>query len=583
MIYSWLYKPVFTDSRRSYSGLQLISNQQSAISNQQSAISNQQSSNHSPPLVTAFGRCSPWSLAALVARVSIRGIRPGLIIRWITSFIVLAALFFVLPASCDDPNTNGGSTNGGGGVTADDIDGDGVMNSADVDDDNDRLIEIRNLDMFDNIRNNLAGTGYDDGSGSPPDDMGCPVAGCNGYELMTNLDFAEESSYASGSENWTNKTWRPVDSTSTVVAPNDAVNAGFPGIGADSGDDGGFNAIFEGNGKTISNFYSRNAGYIGLFRSTDSTAQIRSLGVTNGNVYGGAGDDDNVGVLAGLNRGTIIASSASGSADGGAGTFDVVGGLVGQNEGTIIASYATGSADGGDGNNNLVGGLVGRNNGGITASYATGSADGGVRGSDNVGGLVGWNETGSTIIASYATGSADGGAGTFDNVGGLVGWNSTGATITASYASGSADGGADGFDNVGGLVGRNNEGITASYGFGTVTNEENAGSAGSTLPTIAGVAITSATQLGDMETATTGDAGTSASLFWWNEASSTGAGAWDFGTATENPALVYSDYDGPSGNTYPSCSDAEGLFLTIPGTTTQIVCGTTLIGGFRAP
>ena len=303
-----------------------------------------------------------------------------------------------------------------------DADGDGVADSDDVDDDNDGLIDIRNLDMFDNIRNNLAGTGYDDGSGSPPGDSGCPAAGCNGYELMTDLDFAQESSYVSGSTNWTNKTWRPVDevtpdSSSMDAVPGSAVNAGFPGIGAASGNTGGFNAIFEGNGNTISNFYSRNTagtGYTGLFRSTDSTAQIRSLGVTNGNVYGGAGASDQVGVLVGRNRGRIIASSASvslpstSSADGGAGNLDLVGGLVGQNEGTIIASSASGSAHGGGGieTDDHVGGLVGNNAGRIIASSATGSADGGPGNDDFVGGLVGNNAD--TIIASYATGSADG-------------------------------------------------------------------------------------------------------------------------------------------------------------------------------
>ena len=150
--------------------------------------------------------------------------------------------------------------------------------------------------MFNNIGNNLAGTGYDDGSGSPPGDSGCPAAGCNGYELMVNLDFAETSSYASGT---VNSTWCP--GTSNCIGS--ATEAGFPGIGAASGDTGGFAGIFEGNGNSISNFYSRNTagtgGYTGLFRSTDSTAQIRSLGVTNGNVYGGAGATDEVGVLVG--------------------------------------------------------------------------------------------------------------------------------------------------------------------------------------------------------------------------------------------------------------------------------------------
>ena len=501
-----------------------ISNQQSAISNQQSAISNQQSSNHS----------------------SRRIIRP------IISFITLATLFFVLPVSCDDPNTNGGSTDGGGG-------GGAPTDSVDVDADDDGLIDIRNLDMFDNIRLNLAGTSYNGvttggptsaTTNCPTDPDGDRVFLC-GYELMENLDFAEESSYASGSENWTNKTWRPVDSTSTVVAPNDAVNAGFPGIGADSGDDGGFNAIFEGNGKTISNFYSRNAGYIGLFRSTDSTAQIRSLGVRNGNVYGSAGNEDNVGVLVGLNRGDIIASSAFASDTG------------------------TSSANGGDGNSDQVGGLVGRNESGITASYATGSADGGIGNVDQVGGLVGNNA--GIITASYATGSANGGIGNVDQVGGLVGNNAANsAAITASYAAiGNINGGGAAGNNVGGLVGLNDDGagnvgtITESYGFSTMITGGTANMVGGAP---AGVTAANLTAV---------DASPSMSN-WWNAASSTGAGAWNFGTAIENPALVYSDYDGTAGNTYPSCSAANGLFLTIPGTTTQIVCGETLIGGDSA-
>ena len=47
-----------------------------------------------------------------------------------------------------------------------DSDGDGVLDSVDVDDDNDGLIEIHNLDMLGNIKNNLAGTSYDDTDGA---------------------------------------------------------------------------------------------------------------------------------------------------------------------------------------------------------------------------------------------------------------------------------------------------------------------------------------------------------------------------------------------------------------------------------
>ena len=421
----------------------------------------------------------------------------------------------------------------------------------DIDSDDDGLIEIRNLDMFDDIRLNLAGTSYNGVTTGGPTSAtaNCPtptngVYLC-GYELMVNLDFAHVSSYASAA---VNTTWCP--GTLNCIG---TTQAGFPGIGAASGNTGGFNAIFEGNGNTISNFYSRNTGgtaYTGLFNSTDGTAQIRSLGVTDGNVYGGAGDADNVGVLVGRNRGSVIASSASGdnsSANGGSGNLDSVGGLVGRNEGTVIASYGTGSATGGAGSGHNVGGLVGHNNGGtITAGYATGDADGGGGTTDFPGGLVGNNA--GTITASYATGSADGGAGTFDFVGGLAGNSIAGSTIIASYATASTDGGADGNDTVGTLVG--NDGgatITESYGFGTVTNEETDGSAGSTLPTIGGMDIISATQLNASGDATTGDAGAS-----WSAAANSTNGAWNF-AAGSAPALNFADYDG-SGAAYHCAS-----------------------------
>ena len=635
-------------------------------------------------------------------------------IRLIVRFIVLAAFFLVLPVSCDFINSLGGNsdTPGGGdsgpvvevcnvsesgvGDTPNpngDLDGDGVMNSADVDDDNDGLIDIHNLDMFDNIRCNLAGTSYGVDkvtTGGPTvatDNCPTPTNGVYlcGYELMEDLDFAQVASYALGSVNYRDQTWRPVDvatpiSSLTPVAPDSAVNAGFPGIGAARSTTGGFNAIFEGNDHTINNFYSRNTSCsgtfikrcnTGLFRLTNSAARIRNLDVRIANVYGGTGSWNHVGSLVGRNFGTITKSSASGSADGsggggigslvglnggtitesfaagmvkggyagglvgwntGAGTIiasyatgnveatntggTTLGGLVGLNSGIIIAGSASGSVVGGSENDSL-GGLVGGNSGGgtiiasyatignvegeggqdnvgglvglaggnestIVASYATGNADGGP-GGNTVGGLVGANSTGSTIIASYAIGSATGGAGDRDYVGGLVGWNTENGTIVASYATGNADGGLGDDDGVGGLVGRNvtrdggAEGtITQSYSFGTPSNGD-PGSNGTDLPTIGGMDITSARQLDASDTATTADAGDS---LWWNSASNTGAGAWNFGDENQNPALVYNDYDG-TGSTYASCSDNNGGFpstISGPGISTTLTCGSTLIG-----
>ena len=541
-----------------------------------------------------------------------------------------------------------------------DTDGDTVMNGSDVDNDNDGLIEIYNLDMFNSIRDNLNGTGYAGVLNPALAALGCPGTGCNGYELMVNLDFAQGSSYASGA---VNTTWCPDTSNNCIGSTSEA---GFPGIGAVSGTANGFNAIFDGNGHSISNFYSRNttctatgnaACYTGLFRLTSINARIRNLAVTNANVYGRAGNNDNLGGLVGRlghSANIITASCTTGSADGETGT-DSVGGLVGYNSGgTITGGYSTAITNGGGGGDN-VGGLVGhnRNNSSITASHATGNADGG-EGNDSVGGLVGLSETGATITASHATGSADGKMGD-DTVGGLVG-QSTGTDITASYATGPASGGdggpgkvgglvgattgtiiasfatgnvngGDSFDDVGGLVGSaggpiiasyalgnadgggnvdrvgglagrtsglviasyatglanggdgydfigplvaHNQGgtFTASYSFGTATGADyTLGNAGAPLPT----GVSSAAGL------TLALAGTE-----WNDASNDTAGAWNFGSGSQDPAVVYSDYDG-AGTDYTSCTSNNGGYPTsISGTSTDLTCGTTLVGGNSA-
>ena len=511
-------------------------------------------------------------------------------------------------------------------ATDDDIDSDndGTIDALDIDDDNDGLIEIHNLDMLENIGNNLAGTSYDDDStdeGMTTDggsSAGAPTAAqartncadrtapnnlC-GYELVRDLDFAIAAHYASGSANYTNNTWRPTTGIPPVLSnnPDLATNAGFNGFGAATGDSGGFTAIFEGNGLSIKNLYSRasNSGSrnVGLFRLLGSTGVIRNVGVTEANVYSGSGAD-NVAPLVGYNSGTIIASYATGDPDGGRGN-DSIGGLVGYNDasstiiashaignadggdgrdnvgglvglgdgGTIIASHATGNADGGDGRNDDVGGLVGENRGGtITASYATGNADGGDGRNDDVGGLVGENR-GGTITASYATGNADGGDGRNDNVGGLGGLNYNG-TITASYATGNADGGAETSDRVGDLVGSSNVTITANYAFGSSSNGEIAdhNDNGDTLP---------GTVNSPHDFTATGDNSPGTS---WNSSASGTSGAWDFGSNSQVPALVYADYD-DSGNTH-SCDNYPDK---IPGTTITLRCGITnpsLVGNYR--
>ena len=267
-------------------------------------------------------------------------------------------------------------TDGDGIIDAldDDDDNDKILDETDVDDNGNGLIEIHNLDMFDHIRHDLAGTSYKTGADAEDDRTGAPEAETDdcttaivdgsksfylcGYELMRDLDFSDEKSYAAGSTK--KNDWQP-----NKADPDSATNAGF--VGATD-----FAGLFDGNGYKISNLYSRHtagsASNIGLFVTATATATIRNVGVVAARLHGGAGNNDYVGGLVGDNEGSIRASYATGAVHGGAGG-DAVGGLVGNNGGSITASYAMGKVNSG-GDTNRIGGLVGNNGGSITASYA---------------------------------------------------------------------------------------------------------------------------------------------------------------------------------------------------------------------
>ena len=151
-----------------------------------------------------------------------------------------------------------------------------------------------------------------------------------------------------------------------------------------------------------------------------------------------------IGILAGDNLGTVVASYAKGgSTNGGGGASDYIGGLVGYNNtrnSVILASYATAAANGDGGNDQGIGGLVGVNNdGNIIDSYATGAVNGGA-GNDNVGGLIGWDQNTEQYYYSLLCHWK-------------CGWGHWQLT-----------------DRVGKLTARNSGTITASYGFGSTRN-----------------------------------------------------------------------------------------------------------------
>ena len=280
----------------------------------------------------------------------------------------------------------------------------------DLDADDDGLIEVSNLAQFNALRWDLDGDGSSINAGyasafpTARTGMGCPDAGCIGYELTANLDFdTNGDGVVDSSDDYWNAGagWEPI------------VRYVDPGEG-ESRVTHPFNATFDGGGHTVSNlFINRATDNIGLFGVTGSGSEVRNVGLPSANVTGNQG----VGALVGrVDFGKISASFSTGSVTG---TSDDIGGLVGRNNsGRIAVSYSTAAVRG----DTSVGGLVGyTEEGSITASYATGSASGNA----NVGGLVGQGGSGS-VQASYAIGPVKG---TFSD--GLVGYG--GATISDSY------------------------------------------------------------------------------------------------------------------------------------------------------
>ena len=230
-----------------------------------------------------------------------------------------------------------------------------------VDRDNNGLIDIFSAEALAAIRDqqDMAAT---------TSTVGCPEAGCEGYELKAHIDLS----------GWGN--WEPIGDTSNQ-----------------------FNAIFEGNHYTISNLTidSPDSDNVGLFGTTTRTAEIRNVGLLSVTKIAGR---NNVGGLIGSNQGKVIGSYVIVAKREGRNIIggNNVGGLIGHNEGKVVRSYVI--AVKGDGTNifgmDNVGGLVGFNsNTTITESYAIVKKI--VGDTDSTGGLVG-KTSGGEISNSYA-------------------------------------------------------------------------------------------------------------------------------------------------------------------------------------
>lgn len=243
---------------------------------------------------------------------------------------------------------------------------------------------IQNWRHLNNIRNETAATPH--------------------FRLDADLDknTVGYSDYASAEAN-TNTGWLPIPSISELT--------------------------FDGNGKSIRDLVIERptTSSVGLFAEISSQSTLSDLVVHAIKVSG----QSEVGILAGINEGTITRSASMGMVESNDTVDDNAGGLVGENIGQITKSYSNADVIGqGDGFN--IGGLVGLNRGDIEDAYATGAIDG----AGSLGGLVGQNGTtlgdSASITRSYATGKIINSAGLTDGVAGLVGIERTDAGVDES-------------------------------------------------------------------------------------------------------------------------------------------------------
>ena len=289
--------------------------------------------------------------------------------------------------------------------------------------------------------------------------MGCPDGPdadttpdpCTGYELMLDLDFDTDGSGgidAADGFHWnTGRGWSPIGS---ATAP--------------------FTGQFYGNGNAIANLYINQTqpARVGLFGEVSSTGIVDGVNLRAVNLR--IQDGPRIGALAGVNAGTIKASSSTGRINVAVMSATIyAGGLVGSNTGAITASYAKVAVEGAA---SAAGGLAGHNGsaGSIIASYSHFGPILTSRNSAYLGGLVGHNQ--GAITAAYSLNPIKA-TGSTASVGGLVGYNqrvtstsTTQGTITAAYALGPVV--ATGTTpSAGGLVGKNSSGVAADSYWAT--------------------------------------------------------------------------------------------------------------------
>lgn len=274
------------------------------------------------------------------------------------------------------------------------------------------------------------------------------------------------------------------------------------------GGDTGYQGTFDGRGHAIIGLTAggSDATNTGVFSTVGEQGKVKNLSVLAGNFTG----KDNVGAVAGVNKGTIsdittygntvtsdghagglvgtneksikdstsvsnvIANSQEAMAGGIAGinakgtidnsesnsavagsmaTYSGLGGVAGRNEGTLSNVDNLGVTNGGDSESSAVGGIAGINIGSIENAYNESFVTGG----EKAGGLVGINEKSGSLVNAANAGRVEGKGAAQDaaqEIGGLVGDND------GSILNGRNGGNVTGTTYVGGIVGTNREDST---------------------------------------------------------------------------------------------------------------------------
>ena len=231
-----------------------------------------------------------------------------------------------------------------------------------------------------------------------------------------------------------------------------------------------------------------------------------------------------------IKGGTIFGCYATGDVRTNGASGDA-GGLVGRNAiGSIRACYATGNAAA-EGLNGNAGGLVGLNTATVRTSYATGNAETEGENGD-VGGLIG--ENAGSVSTCYATGNSDAIDATSSgrgHAGGLIGWNDSGFVINC-YARGDVST-RNGFYSS--TIGKNDafsiDGISPTQKIYSEASDLQGPIAYTAIFSTWNIDVDNNLGIGSDNAKEAGDASSD--------------DPWDFGTATDYPALkVDFDVDG---------------------------------------